>query len=130
MGFETFKRQRARAADEPYVTIQKKGVFSLNHAAYETLGSPESVELLYDPDARLIGLRKVDPSVDHAYMLRSVGRGATTWLLSGTAFTKFYGIETEVSRRRLGRLDEDVLVVDLNDEGQEVRSNRNGAQRA
>jgi hypothetical protein len=124
--FETFKRQRVRPGREPFLTIQRKGVFSLNRPAFEALEQPESVELLYDPEARLIGLRKVDSGLEHAYMVRSLGgRGAdSTFLISGTAFTNYYGIDTSTSTRRTGRMEGDMLVIDLNDPGTEVSSNR------
>lgn len=125
MAFETFKRQRAKPG-EPFLTIQRKGVFSLNRTAYELMGSPEAVELLYDPEAKLIGLRKIDPDVQHAYAVRSLGGrgGDSTFLISGTAFANYYGIDTSITTRRVPRLQDDVLIVDLNDPGTRVTSNR------
>jgi len=127
MPFETFKRQRVRPGDEPYLTIQRKGIFSLNRPAFETLGRPDWVELLYDPDARRIGVRKVDESVDHAYGVRKLGsrRGESTFLVSGTAFTNYYEIDTSRSVRRSGWIEDGVFMIDLNDPGTEVTSNRN-----
>jgi len=129
MAFETFKRQRVRPSDEPYVTIQRKGVIALNSAAFEALDRPEAVELLYDRSERLVGVRKVDPSVEHAYIVRgqgeSRGRVSTNWLISGTAFAKYYGITTEVARRWKARIDEGpTVVVDLKEAGTEVVGNR------
>ena len=126
MGFETFKRQRLTPAREPYVTIQRKGIFSLNRAAYEALGSPESVELLYDRDERLIGIHKVDPSMDHAYIVRTQ-RGAN-WLISGRAFMNYYEVDVSEPRRRMAQMQGDVLVVDLKEPGTVVTSNRKQAQ--
>ena len=132
MGFQTFKRGRIRPGTEPFLTIQRKGVFSMNRAAFEALGSPKLVELLYDADEQLIGLRKVDSSVSHAYPVRGLGSRRPTnsnFLVSGTALTTFYGIDTSVSRRRIARIEGDMLVVDLKDPGLEVTSNRAGTQR-
>jgi hypothetical protein len=124
MPFETFKRQRSRPDDSPYVTIQKRGTLSFNRAAYAALGEPEAVELLFDREDRRIGIRRVDPSTAHAYGVRPLNRGAT-WLASGTAFVNYYGIETAVSRRWPAEaVDEGFLVIDLKEEGQEVTSNR------
>jgi hypothetical protein len=120
MPFETFKRQRPPVSPEPALTIQKRGTLSLNAAAYEALDSPEGIELLYDRDERLIGLRKIAPTVDHAYVVRPLGRGGTNWLISGRSFTRFYGIPTEPARRWLARTDGDMLVVDLKEPGTEV----------
>ena len=131
MPFETFSRRHMRPGGEPFLTIQRKGVFSLNRAAFEALGSPDAVELLYDSEARLIGLRKVDGGLEHAYAVRRLGRGGTesTFLVSGTAFTNYYGIETPASIRRSGRMEGDMMVIDLNDPGTEVKSNRRSRRR-
>lgn len=126
MPFEVFKRQRAPVTTEAAVTIQKRGTMSFNAPAYEALGLPKAVELLYDREDRVMGLRKVDPSADHAYKIRPLGKGNTTWLLSGTAFTAYYGIPTDVARRWTGEVNEDgVLVLDLKQPGTEVAANRN-----
>jgi hypothetical protein len=126
MPFETFKRQRVRPGDEPYLTIQRKGIFSLNRPAFEALDRPDWVELLYDSDTRRIGVRKVDSSIDHAYGVRKLGsrRGESTFLVSGTAFTNYYEIDTSRSIRRSGRVEDGVFMIDLNDPGTEVTSNR------
>src|SRR5579864_6906235 len=115
MPFETFKRQRTTSGQEPSVTIQRKGVLSLNLPAYRVLGEPEAVELLYDPVERLIGLRKVDPEVRHSYLVRGLGRNETntTWLISGTAFTKYYGIDTTKAKRWAPLFVNETLVIDL-----------------
>lgn len=120
MPFETFTRQR-RAGRQPFVTIQKKGVISINRAAFEALGNPEFVELLYDPDARLVGLRRVDSSVEHAYQVRAPVEGHATWVISGAAFVSYYEIDTSTSVRRGASMDGDLLVVNLNDPGVEPR---------
>lgn len=124
MAFETFKRQRAPVSQDPAVTIQKRGTLSLNAPAYAGLGSPNAVELLYDREASLIGIREVDPSTEHAYMVRPLGKGGNNWLISGRAFTAYYGIPTGTARRWPGRIDNDVLVVDLKEPGAEVTGNR------
>ena len=123
MPFETFKRQRLKPGAQPLVTIQKKGVLSLNRAAYASLDEPEAVELLYDRESRRIGIRKVDSALDHAYVVRSFGKGGT-WLISGTAFTNYYDIDTSVPTRREARVEDGVLVIDLNDPGTPALSNR------
>ncbi len=121
MPFETFTRQR-RTGRQPFVTIQKKGVISLNGAAFEALDSPDAVELLYDTEARLVGLRKVDSSVPHAYQVRAPVENHATYLISGAAFMSYYEIDNSRSVRRPARLDGDLLIVDLNDPGVDSRS--------
>ncbi|MBV9193763.1 MAG: hypothetical protein JO168_06415 [Solirubrobacterales bacterium] len=121
MPFETFTRQR-RSGRQPFVTIQKKGVISLNKASFDALQGPEFVELLYDADARLVGLRKADSSVEHAYQVRAPVENHATWLISGSAFVSYYEIDTSTSVRRPARLDGELLIVDLNHPGVDPRA--------
>jgi len=120
MPFETFTRQRKTGL--PYVTLQKKGVISLNGAAFEALGRPEQVELLYDRDAHQMALRRVDDSVEHAYKVRAPHENHQTWLISGGAFASYYEIDISASVRRPAHLDGDLLVVDLKHPGVEPRA--------
>lgn len=129
MAFETFKRQRAPVTDQPAITIQKRGSISINPPAYEALGRPEHVELLYDREQQLIGIRKVAADVPHAYVVRPLGKSETTHLVSGTAFMAWYGIETETARRWNARPEgEDMLVIDLKEPGIEVTGNRSSQE--
>ena len=115
--FETFKKRMVPLAKSPYVTIQTRGVMSLNAAAHAALGAPEAVELLYDAGAKIIGLRAVSPETEHAYPIRGMGSGkrheGTSYMVSGTAFTKYYEIPTEVSTRYPAVLDDGILCIDL-----------------
>ena len=113
MPFETFTRQRR--AGQPFVTIQKKGVISLNRAAFDALGSPEFVELLFDRDAQLVALRRVESSVEHAYQVRAPVTNHATWLISGGAFLTYYEIDSSESVRRAARVEDDLLIIDLKD---------------
>jgi hypothetical protein len=124
MPFELFTRQRPPAVREPALTIQKQGSLSLNRAAYEALDSPEAAELLFDRDERRIGIRKADPSADHAMPVRPLGRGGSSWLISGRTFTIIYEIPTESARRWLAQTVDDMLVVDLKEPGTDVSGPR------
>jgi hypothetical protein len=129
MPFEVFKRQRAPITQEAAVTLQKRGTMSLNLAAFRALDEPEAVELLWDREDRLMGLRKAEPDTAHAYKVRQLAKSQTTWLLSGTAFMTYYGLETDVARRYIGSVDDDgMLVLDLKEPGVQVTSNRDRAK--
>jgi hypothetical protein len=122
--FETFTKRMVPLAAQPYVTIQKRGVMSFNAAAHALLGQPEAIELLFDRDEQLVGVRKVAPTVEHAYPIRRAAANDTTYMVSGTAFTKYYGIDTSESVRRPAVMREDVLVIDLKEAGTVVTGNR------
>ena len=123
--FQTFTKRLVPLVKKPAVTIQKRGTISMNKAAHAALGEPPAVELLYDPEEKVVGFRGIDPSESHAYPLRTTP-GETSFILSGRAFTKYFQIATEVSTRYDAALDGDVLCVDLKHDGQVVTSNRNG----
>jgi len=48
MAFELFEKGSAPAPTVPSVTIQKKGLFSLNEAAQKLLDAPEAIQFLWD----------------------------------------------------------------------------------
>lgn len=129
MPFEVFNKRFAPLAKAPSVTIQKRGLMSLNRAAYALLGEPKAVELLFDKDERIIGLRPIDDAAAHAYPLRpqSSKSDSGPLILAGTAFTQYYNIDTTVSRRWIPTLRDGVLCIDLKQEGVVVTSNRNRA---
>lgn len=126
-GFEVFTKRMVPLAKQPYVTIQRRGVISLNAAAHAAIGSPEAIELLYDRDERLVGLRAVDATAEHAYPIRGqAGKPSGPFMVSGTAFVRHYGIDTSASRRWLGSAEDGLLVIDLKQPGTVVTSNRGG----
>lgn len=127
MPFEVFDKRNAPLAKSPSVTIQKRGIFSINRAAHSLIGEPETVELLFDKENQTIGLRPSGTS-PHAYAVRSQGgsskRGSGQVILSATAFTQYYGIDTTVSRRWEPYEEGGVLCIDLKGRSAEVRGNR------
>lgn len=133
MAFEVFTKRLVPLANAPYVTIQKRGTVSLNKSSHHLLGAPTAVELLYDPEEQIVGFRAVDPEVEHAYAIRSMGgqgrseSSATTFMVSGTAFFKYYEIDTSEARRYPAEIIDNILRVDLKTEGTIVTGNRNGA---
>ena len=70
-GFEVFDKRMPLLAKAPSVTIQKRGVISLNKAAHDLINNAETVELLYDRDRNVIALRASDDSSPHAYAVRN-----------------------------------------------------------
>ena len=114
--FEVFQRRSAPVVNQPLVTIQARGTMSFNRAAFEALGEPAAVELLYDRAERLMGFRPVDPAAPHAYQPRKQGRTAN-YIVAGTAFTQYFGIETGAARRYPAAMLEGALVVDLKQPG-------------
>lgn len=115
---------------DPMLTFQRRGAISLNRSAFASLDSPDAVELLFDREHHIVGLRPIDPRADNAYHVRRSSRSASgPWVISAMAFTKFYDIDTSVSLRRPAYLDDGVLCVDLSKDGIPVVSNRSAKPR-
>ena len=101
MGFEVYVKGSAPVASVPAVTVQKKGIISLNDSAFQLIDSPEAVELLWDPDRKAIAIRPSELANFNAYPTRRMqiksGRGPV--LIAGTLFTQYIGMSTEEARR-------------------------------
>ncbi|MCC5781844.1 hypothetical protein CRM73_02585 [Kocuria sp. CCUG 69068] len=125
MPFEVFDKRMTPLAKAPSVTIQKRGVISLNKAAHGLINSAMTVELLYDRDRQVMAVRATDDSSPHAYAVRSASkRGPGQAVISATAFTAYYGIDTTATRRWKPFMEEDMLCVDLSEEGTVITGNR------
>jgi hypothetical protein len=127
--FEVFTKRGAPTVNAPLVSIQRRGTLSLNLAAFEALGQPAAVEFLFDRTERVMGLRRVDPSVRHAYPVRKQ-QVSSTYVLAGAAFLNHYGVEADVRRRYPAQMDGDVLAVDLKQEALETGKRRKMQDRA
>jgi len=129
MGFEVFEKKSAPLAKVPNVTIQRRGLLSLNRAAYALLNDPEAVLLMWDADRKIIGLKAASIEEPNAYPARpqSAKTGKGPIMVAGTLFTQYYKIDTTESRRWIPSLEGDILCIDLSKDGQKVASNRNAA---
>lgn len=125
MPFEVFDKRMTPLAKAPSVTIQKRGVVSLNKAAHDLVGNAETVELLYDRDRQVMALRATEDSSPHAYAVRGGSkRGPGQAIVSATAFTAHYGIDTTDTRRWKPFVEDGMLCVDLTEEGTVITGNR------
>jgi hypothetical protein len=128
--FELFTKRMVPLTKAPAVTIGKRGTFSLNRAAQAAIGSPETVELLFAKDERIIGIRPVDSEVSHGYRLRpNSAKEDGQHVVTGTSFCRYYDIDTTVSRRWDVTVEDGMLYIDLKSDAVEVTSNRNGRSR-
>ena len=110
--FETFTRRSTPTVAQPLVSIQRRATISLNQAAFEALGKPATVELLFDREEQMMGFRAVEPTARHAYPVRKQPT-SNSYLIGGQAFCKHFGIPTGATRRYEARVIGDVLAVDL-----------------
>lgn len=125
MPFEVFDKRMAPLAKAPSVTIQKRGIFSMNKAAHDLINGAQTVELLFDRERNVIALRPTDEASSHAYTIRSGSkRDSGQAILSATAFTQYYNIDTTDSRRWKPYQEEGMLCIDLNGPSTVIRGNR------
>lgn len=119
MPFEVFDKKSVPSTTQPWLTIQKKGLLSLNRVAMDALGAPEAVELLYDREEQIVGIRPADKDSPRSFPARKQGKRETAnpnYLIAGQAFCNYYGIETGFARRYKPEMRGNILTVDLRSE--------------
>lgn len=113
-GFEEFDQYHSRSVKTLLITIQRRGNFSLNRAAYKALGEPVAVKLLFNRSKRQIGFRKAEPNDSRCIPLRRQHQ-SESFLVAGLTFCKEFDIDTDTARRYMGKMQDEVLIVDLNE---------------
>lgn len=112
--FEVFDKRVTLLAKDPSVTIQKRGVMSLTKAAHDLVDNVERVELLYDRDRQVMALRADGDFSPHTYAVRAGSRRSPGQaIVSATAVTAHYGIDTRATRRWVPLLEDGMLCVEL-----------------
>lgn len=117
-GFEAWDRRR-RAPEHRenrplFVSIRADGTICISKAAYEMFGSPEAVQLMFDPKLRRIGLKPVERDTgeasagDSSYYLLGAGQ-----LMPCKAFCEYYGVPLNETRRYTPKLVDGTLIIDL-----------------
>lgn len=96
--WETFTLQGSRGVTEMRVSLNARGVFTLNQLAFDELGNPEAVELLFDRAEKLVGLKAVDKNLKHAIKVRKQGKNKS-YLIGAKAFCKYYKIDVSKTVR-------------------------------
>ncbi len=98
--FESFPvtyRKHMQSREGPTISVQRRGAIALNREAFDALGCPESVELLFDPQQRIIGFHKV-PSGNSLGTAVTTHASGSTYLVNARAFCVFYGIDLSEAR--------------------------------
>lgn len=113
MPFEVYSKSSAAAQGAAIISIQQRGVISLNRAAFAALGEPGAVELLYDRERRLMGLRSSNLKAQNAQRVRTNSKGST-YLVSAASFMSHYDIPMTEAHRWIAQMEGDVVFIDLN----------------
>lgn len=123
LSFEKFERSKAVLGRKPNVTIQARGIISINQSAYVRIGSPEYVDLFYDPHENLIGIQRAEDR-EEGHRVRVADQKGASAVVSGTAFTNYYGIPNKESLRWEPSFRGQMLIVDLNTPGKPIGTRR------
>ena len=120
--FKIFKRTNARAPHGPTLTVTSRGTLNLSRAAWELLGKPQAVTLLYAADERIIGLKPADRDAPNAYLVRVLGKYGRQ--VAARVFCRYIEADLSAARRYPLVLDDGIGCVDLREPGVVVTSNR------
>jgi len=122
--FKEFDRKQARNPRGPSVTLTSRGAISFSAEAWDQLGSPEAVTLLFDEGERIVGFRPARRGERNAYPFRPNGSVRT---VMATAFCGHIGVKnTGESRRWPMRIEDGIACVDLKQPSELVTSSRAG----
>jgi hypothetical protein len=100
------------------VAIHVRGVLAFNSQALDALEKPEAVELFYDRDAMIIGMKGASRSSPDSYVVRHHTRNSAQ--IAGQSFLEYYDIPPEVRGRRYrAEVQDEMLTVDLRQEPEE-----------
>ncbi|MHB0877037.1 MAG: hypothetical protein ACYC5O_13450 [Anaerolineae bacterium] len=100
-----------RGTVQPTVSIQKSGAVTWNQSAHETMGQPDMVEILFDQDRGLLGLRPTRRS-EGSFRVRRLGP-QNTWITSARGALRRVGLLPENAFRQVAQQDETVLAIDV-----------------
>ena len=81
--------QNGRRSQRPRVTLNKQRTMVLNQIAYKGIGEPKAVELMFDANRKLIGLRRCDPGKKNAFFIRPSKKGRHVSISLGSFLTHF-----------------------------------------
>jgi hypothetical protein len=124
--FEIYERRTATRFRGPAVTLTQRGVISFSAEAYDLLGQPEAVTLLYDKGDRIIGFKPAAKNARNAYTIRLTGH--STRALSAKRFCDYIDVQLDGARRWPLTMEDGIGCADLKQPGTFVTSNRKGGQ--
>jgi hypothetical protein len=133
MPFEVFSKRSAGKMRQPTITVQKRGTLSVNASAAAFLAGGEipdeevPLELLFDRERNILGMRRAQTEHVSVYMLRKQAK-SDSFLIAGKAFTAYYGIPTGEARRYVAKdFGEGVLGAELGGEYTDASREESGA---
>ena len=118
LNWENFDDGPVRSTKERiHITLNGEGKIFFNKKAWEALGSPDGVALMYDRRQKLIGVRASLLNRRETYLLRRKQRKFSGWVINAANFCRRFGINpSETLAFSDAKVDNDsVLLLDLNE---------------
>lgn len=112
MTWKKLPRRSSIRSNKPAIGIQKNGRISWNLGTQQALGSPEYVELLYDPQKKKLGLRKVESEDLDTFPVRQAGK-QRTWGISALGALRSIGIEVDKAYRVFAEIEGDIAAISV-----------------
>lgn len=108
-------------------TLNRRGIITINRAAFRTMGQPQAVELLFDQVNSLIGLRPASPSAPNAIKVSQRKDAGGSYRITAKNFCNYYQISTTTAMifNNIQRQDDGTLILPLK-EATELRRRRSG----
>lgn len=124
-GFEIYVKGSTPPTRGPRISILKRGAISFNEAAFGMLGSPAAVQLLFNTESRVVGVRAVEEQHPSAHPVRT-NQGARSYVVGCGGFFQHFDIRYDHSRRYTPRFEANTLLFDVDAPVVEQPSNDSG----
>lgn len=120
--FEDFEYRGVSKNDKrPAVSLQTRGAFMFNRAAYELLGRPKAVKIKFASQERIVGFQASEEGERGAFTVRKANN-AESYNVAARSFANYYDIDISETRRYGVTMYGDVMGINLDDP--DTRSNR------
>jgi len=120
--FEDFDYKGVSKDDKrPAVSLQTRGAFMFNRAAYEMLNKPKAVKIKFALKERIVGFQAVAEDERGAFTVRKINN-AESYNVAAKSFANYYDIDLSETRRYSITMYGDVLAIRLDEP--DTRSNR------
>ena len=103
--------------DHIHVTLTSRGIIFFNLKAFEALGSPDGVALMFDSRQKVIGVRASLLNRRETYRLRRKHRRHNGWVINAMNFCRRFEIHPSetLAFTNIESIDGPILLLDLNE---------------
>jgi hypothetical protein len=118
LNWETFEDGPiVRTRERVHVSIKRDCKMYFNKKAFEALGAPDGVALMYDSREKLIGVRASPLNRRETFLLRKKNRKETGWTINALNFCRRHDIDPgeTLAFTNVEIIDGPILLLDLND---------------